>query len=550
MPARRKRFLWQAHPIRGLAETWIVGMAMLWVLSYQVGVVSPFVLGNGVLFVCGLCGMWSALRIRLPGGSRLRSAVAELAVGLALSLVMGAGLSVPARWLGWEGIWQESSLGPVIAAALLWATGPGYLLARLGVRVWLRWQHLRRRRMLWAITHAHLTLVLLVACLVALAIFALGNYSAGSTLLQPERANLLTSFLGSLLHSVFPAVSIVAILTIMALVAILPPSALFSYVVARGTTRRLEALVAAARALREGNYGARVEVVGEDEVAQLQADLNAMAEELERTLHDLEVQRDTVTHLLEARRQLVATVSHELRTPVATVRALLESALDRREEEAPASLRHDLEVVQGEVLRLQGLIDDLFALSQAEAAGLAVDCRPEDVGLIAAGMVEALAPLAWKGGRVEVVAELPPDLPPAVVDRARLEQVLANLLRNAIRYTPPGGIVAVVARPESDAVRIEVKDTGEGIAPEDLPHVWERFYHGPNGGAGLGLALARELTEAMGGSISVESTPGRGSCFALRLPRAGSVPEDWPADQGADAGHRIVGKGLDKAPSL
>lgn len=550
MPARRNRILWQAHPLRGLAETWIVGMAVLWVLSYQVGIVSPFVLGNGILFVCALCGMWSALRIRLPGGSRGRRAVSELAVALALSLVMGAGLPAPVRWLGWQGILQESSLSEWMALALLWATGPGYLLARVGVRVWLRWQHLRRRRMLWAITHAHLTLVVILACLAALGIFALASYSEGSTLLQPDRANLLTSLLDSLLHSVFPAISIVAILTIMALVAILPPSALFSYVVARGTTRRLEALVAAARALREGNYGARVEVVGEDEVAQLQADLNAMAEELQRTLHDLEVQRDTVTRLLEARQQLVATVSHELRTPVATVRALLESALDRRDEGVPAPLRHDLEVVQGEVLRLQGLIDDLFALSQAEAGGLAVDCRPEDVAPIAAGMVEALAPLAWKGGRVEVVAELPPDLPPALVDRARLEQVLANLLRNAIRHTPPGGIVAVVARAEAGAVCIEVNDTGEGIAPEDLPHVWERFYHGPDGGAGLGLALVKELTEAMGGSVAVESTPGRGSSFALRLPRAGTAPEAQPAAHPADAGHRIAGAGLDKAPSL
>ena len=521
MPARRRGFLWQVHPARGLLEAWLAGMAFLWILSQQVGIVSPFVLGNGVLFLCGVCGLWSVLRIRLPGGSRWHRALAELAVAAALSLIMAAGLSISARALDWERVWQESSLGgTMIAVVLLLAIGPGYLLARVGVRLWLRWQRLRRQRMLWAITHAHLALVVILGCLAALAILILSGNSG-----QPETAPVVASFLQGLLQSVFPAVSILGILTFLALLALLPPSALFSYLVARGTTRRLEGLVAAARSLREGNYGARVEVVGEDEVAQLQADLNAMADELQRTLHDLEVQRDTVTHLLEARQQLVASVSHELRTPVATVRALLESALDRRDEEAPAALRHDLEVVQGEVLRLQGLIDDLFALSRAEAGGLAVDCRPEDVGPIAAGMVEALAPLAWNSGRVEVVAELPPDLPPACVDRARLEQVLANLLRNAIRHTSPGGIVAVVARAEPEVVRVEVNDTGEGIPAQDLPHVWERFYHGPGGGAGLGLALVKELTEAMGGSVSVESTAGRGSCFTLRLPRALPNPQ-------------------------
>jgi signal transduction histidine kinase len=296
-----------------------------------------------------------------------------------------------------------------------------------------------------------------------------------------------------------------------------------AYFIARGTTRRLENLARAAAALRRGDYGARSAVEGQDEVAQLQSDFNAMADELERTLHALQGERDRVAGLLEARRALVANVSHELRTPVATVRAALDSSVDHWAETPPEQLRANLEVMQGEILRLQGLIDDLFTLSRADAGGLPIQCAAIDVCAVGQRMVEALAPLAWRSGRIEVVADLPRGLPRASADEGRLEQVLANLLRNAIRYTPPGGIVVLRAAATPDGVEMQVCDTGDGIAAEDLPHIWERFYRGANGrrrdtgGAGLGLALVRELTEAMGGSVSVQSGPGEGACFTITL---------------------------------
>jgi len=123
-----------------------------------------------------------------------------------------------------------------------------------------------------------------------------------------------------------------------------------------------------------------------------------------------------------------------------------------------------------------------------------------------------------------VVAQGLPDLPPALADERRLEQVLSNLLHNGVRHTPPGGIVAVMAAAEQDALRIEARDTGEGIPPEELPYVWERFYRGESAraedsrGAGLGLALVKELTEAMGGTVEVKSILGEGSCFVVKLP--------------------------------
>ena len=183
-------------------------------------------------------------------------------------------------------------------------------------------------------------------------------------------------------------------------------------------------------------------------------------------------------------------------------------------------------VANNEVLRLQGLIDDLFALSQVEAGGLAHHCQSVDIIPIVEHMVESLARLAWSSGRVEVVSELPRESTLACVDPARLKQILANLLRNGIRHTPPGGIVSVVIEDEPGIMAINVRDTGEGIPAAELPHVWERFYRGQNTsqqdctGAGLGLALVKELTEAMGDSVDVASRVGQGSRFTVRLPQA------------------------------
>jgi signal transduction histidine kinase len=155
---------------------------------------------------------------------------------------------------------------------------------------------------------------------------------------------------------------------------------------------------------------------------------------------------------------------------------------------------------------------------------LTLRCKPTDVGKLVQCIVEAGAPLAWRSSKIEIVADVPASVPPVLVDPGRLEQALQNLLHNAVRHTSPGGIVAFVVSEEAESVIIQVKDTGEGIAPEDLPHIWERFYQGESarngvdGGAGLGLALVRELIEAMNGMVEVESVVGEGSCFTLRFP--------------------------------
>jgi len=252
----------------------------------------------------------------------------------------------------------------------------------------------------------------------------------------------------------------------------------------------------------------------------------ALAASLERAMRDLQQERDRVAGLLQARRELVAGVSHELRTPVATLRSYLETSIMHWNGNPPPTLRQDLQVMEDEVISLQALIEDLFTLSRAEVGRLTLRCEPNNVGELIHRIVKARAPLAWQANRIEVVAEVPSALPPALVDANRLEQALQNLLHNAVRHTSPGGIVAVAVAAEPEALVLHVKDTGEGIAPQDLPRIWERFYQANNAGngigtgTGLGLALVKEWIEAMGGSVAAESVLGEGSCFTIRLPQA------------------------------
>lgn len=337
-----------------------------------------------------------------------------------------------------------------------------------------------------------------------------------ATLPQPARAPDLLRGL-----AIFGAASI-AVLAAASVFA-LGSAGLVAYLLSRRLVTRLERLGAAVESLAAGNLAARAPAGGDDEVGQLVGRFNHMAVDLERTLHELEAERDRVTGLLMARRQLVAGVSHELRTPVATVRGYLEAALGR-DGAVSADLRADLEIMEGELERLQRLIDDLFTLSRAEVGQLELRSQPMDVGVVVQRLVETLAPLAWQQRRVQMLVETAGDLPPARGDAQRLEQVVSNLLSNAVRHTPPGGLVAAAVRADVETVRLEVRDTGSGIAPADLPHVFERFYRGPGqdgrSGAGLGLALVKELTETMGGRVEAASTPGEGTCFTVRLPRA------------------------------
>jgi two-component system phosphate regulon sensor histidine kinase PhoR len=237
----------------------------------------------------------------------------------------------------------------------------------------------------------------------------------------------------------------------------------------------------------------------------------------------------------QSRRELIVNVSHELRTPIASIRGHVESLLMVTEGGAtavptPAEQHAYLDIVQREAERLGMLVDDLLALARAEADELRLDVMPVHAGEVIEEVYQSLAPLARRERQITVVRDIPPDLPPVLADRQRLVQVLLNLVRNAIAYTPVGGIVSIMLeRADATHLSITVADTGIGIAPEDLERIFERFYRTDasrarsTGGFGLGLAIVRDLVNAMGGTISAESTVGEGSRFRLLLPLASSA---------------------------
>jgi two-component system, OmpR family, phosphate regulon sensor histidine kinase PhoR len=219
-------------------------------------------------------------------------------------------------------------------------------------------------------------------------------------------------------------------------------------------------------------------------------------------------------------------VSHELRTPVATIQAHVDSLLlpgkDRpNREESERRLR----ITAAETRRLADLIEDLLMLARADADDLRVTNRPIDMAPVVQIVAASLAPLARQERQVTVTHdELPAGLW-ASADPDRLTQVLTNLVRNAVNYTPEGGVVSIRLSAESEHVRVGVSDTGVGISPEDLEHVFDRFYRADSsrarnsGGFGLGLSIARELVEAMGGTLTATSEPGLGSTFWVSLRR-------------------------------
>jgi signal transduction histidine kinase len=514
-----------ATPLRAVAETLLLTAAligMILLLSHPNPQESPRRLDFALIAVeWPLCALWAAVRMRLTAGTRRHVVLFESG----LALLLGA---IPTTIVGLTALYYAAQIGRLgdllslsvttafglsrafLIGAIFWAALSFQFLAFRGaIRIWLRWDRLRRTSLRWSLTHA-----LLLIPAIGAGVLIVGAAAAMLTLAPTSVVSLI------------PIVVLMAFLSAVAILVILPPAALFSALFTRQMTRRLQTLAAGTSALRSGEYSTRIRVEGEDEVAQLQADFNAMADALEQAMCDLRAERDNVETLLRARRELFASVSHELRTPVATVRGYLESTRAHWTDAPPETLRHDLEIMERETVRLQRLIDDLFTLTRAEASHLEMRPAATDAGKLAQRIAETVAPLAWRSNRVEVVAEVASDAPFAWADEARLEQVIANLVHNGVRHTPPGGIVSLWVENAPDGLTLQVRDTGEGIAARDLPHIWDRFYRAdtarlrPEGGSGLGLALVKELTEAMGGSVTVESVVGQGSCFTLLLPHA------------------------------
>ena len=227
----------------------------------------------------------------------------------------------------------------------------------------------------------------------------------------------------------------------------------------------------------------------------------------------------------QRRRELIVNISHELRTPIANIKGHVESLrmpLGPRLTEVERD--QYLAIVARQTDRLGSLVDDLLALARADADELHLDLKPVQIDEVVTEVHQALAPLAAREKQVKLIHNPAPDLPRALADRERLTQVVLNLVRNSITATPIGGLVFLdLDEADESHLSLRVSDTGHGIPDEELERVFERFYRSDasrqrsTGGFGLGLSIVRDLVEAMGGTVSVTSTVGIGSCFTVLL---------------------------------
>ena len=273
---------------------------------------------------------------------------------------------------------------------------------------------------------------------------------------------------------------------------------------ARTITRPVRDLTAATSALAQGRLSQQVQVRSQDELGELTKTFNKMSSDLENAN--------------ALRRQMTADIAHDLRTPLAVITGYLEGLKDGVIK--PSSTR--FAAMYDEALYLQRLIEDLRTLSLADAGELSIVLQPIQPGELVKRLADSYQHQADQND-IRLTVSVEPELPAIQADPERMQQALSNLVSNAMRFTPAGGEISLAARREGQAVWVDVKDTGSGIAADALPHIFERLYQGDasrqEGGSGLGLAIAKSIIELQGGKISAASPgPGAGSVFSIQMP--------------------------------
>jgi len=295
---------------------------------------------------------------------------------------------------------------------------------------------------------------------------------------------------------------------------------ILSVFILKTMTRPLLKMEAVAHAIANGEFGKQVPVVTNDEVGKLASSLNNMSLQLKEKIEAIE-------RLDKTRQEFVSNVSHELRTPLTVIQSFSEAILDglvKEEKVRDFYLKNILE----ESKRLKRLVDDLLDLKALEAGQTLADMEYVLISKLV---------MVTSGNFMSLAKEKNIDLNVTIKDKEvtvygnidRLKQVMTNLIGNAIAHTQPGGRVEIMEEQKDDRVLISVADNGPGIPPEEIEHIWERFYKVDKsrsrgaGGTGLGLAIARRIVELHGGTITVESAPGQGAVFIVNLPIINNV---------------------------
>jgi signal transduction histidine kinase len=280
-------------------------------------------------------------------------------------------------------------------------------------------------------------------------------------------------------------------------------------IISRWTVTPLQRMANVARGIAQGDYAQSAPVGGPDEVRALGQSVNEMSRQVQAAQ--------------QAQRDFLANVSHELKTPLTSIQGFAQAVLDGAAA-SPDAIRRSAGVIYDEADRMRRLVEGLLDLARLDVGLHALNRAPLDLGLVLNAVVDKLS-LRANEKDVRLKAEIAPGLPAMVGDADRLAQVFTNLLDNALKHTPAGGMVSLAASPASNGVEVSVKDSGPGIPPEDLTRIFERFYQvdksrAKSGGVGLGLAITKEIVAAHGGQIRAESVMGLGSKFTVHLPVA------------------------------
>ena len=293
-------------------------------------------------------------------------------------------------------------------------------------------------------------------------------------------------------------------------------AAVSAFVASRILTRRVGEMSAIATEIRKGDLDKRIPVGSKDEIGDLADSLNRMVTKLNEDITRLR-------KLERVRSEFLGNVSHELRTPIFAMQGMLETLAQGALEDHDVS-RDFVERALANTRRLNTLLGDLIEISRIESGEMKMSFRYFDIADFLRTTIAELQPTAQQKN-IELTMEGGEDEVQGFGDRERLKQVMVNLIDNAIKYTPPGGRVAVTCRDEENSVRITVRDSGVGIASEHLPRIFERFYRVDRersreaGGTGLGLAIVKHIVEAHGSKVEIESEVGKGSTFSFSLRR-------------------------------
>lgn len=294
-----------------------------------------------------------------------------------------------------------------------------------------------------------------------------------------------------------------------------------SYFISMSIVKPIKEITDISLEMSKGNFSQKAKIDSSDEIGKLAETFNYMMATLDKTMNDLEDEKNKMVKLEKLQRQFVANASHELRTPLTSVRGYVEAILDGvmkdKEEE-----RKYLSIILKETLRMHRLVNSLLDLSRIESGQIKINKKKLNISLVVIRTVMKLKPII-EDQEIQLILDIPEKLPMIWGDEDLIEQVIINYITNAARYTSAGGSITVKAEQNINEVSVHVIDTGIGISTENLTKVWGRFYkidetrQLSKEGAGLGLSLVKEILQLLGGRVAVESELGKGSIFSFSL---------------------------------